>query len=252
MLIARKSTHGSKQDLHLGLHRASIYMSGGLGCLKPSPGNFYVASFFTGQPPAHEPPGGARLTSSPDFIVGKDSRARRSLAPPFKGARRDKSSGWSLLDPLPQGGEENRRERCCGLLQFGVQTPSPPSGERVGVGQTWASNRRFPLCPPFSPSRVPDFKPNGFKFAAQWLIPVTQHLDALFGEKAVSLFTLAHWSGKPCPPPSNLTVSFATLQQKSSKKMPYAYWRRNLNSLILHSPDPGLCETLDREPIKCK
>jgi hypothetical protein len=32
---------------------------------------------------------------------------------------------------------------------------------------------------------MPDFKPNGFKFAAHLLVPETQHFDVLFGEKAV-------------------------------------------------------------------
>jgi len=34
---------------------------------------------------------------------------------------------------------------------------------------------------------LPDFKPNGFKFAAQLMIPEAQHLDALFREELVSL-----------------------------------------------------------------
>ena len=35
---------------------------------------------------------------------------------------------------------------------------------------------------------MPDFKPHGFKFAAQLMIPEAQHFDALFREKTVSLF----------------------------------------------------------------
>jgi hypothetical protein len=35
---------------------------------------------------------------------------------------------------------------------------------------------------------VPDFKSNGLEFAAQLMIPKTQHFDAFFREKAVSLF----------------------------------------------------------------
>jgi hypothetical protein len=50
------------------------------------------------------------------------------------------------LDPLPQGGEETYRE-------FGVRSPSPPSGERVGVrGRACANNRRFRPCAPCAPS----------------------------------------------------------------------------------------------------
>jgi hypothetical protein len=35
---------------------------------------------------------------------------------------------------------------------------------------------------------VPDFKAHSFQLAAQLMIPETQHLDALFSEKLVSLF----------------------------------------------------------------
>ena len=61
-------------------------------------------------------------------------------------------SAWSFidcpphLDPLPQGGGETYRE-------FGVRSPSPPSGERVGVrGRACANNRRFRPCAPCAPS----------------------------------------------------------------------------------------------------
>jgi len=35
---------------------------------------------------------------------------------------------------------------------------------------------------------VPDFKPHRFEFAAQLMIPETQHLDALLGEEPIALF----------------------------------------------------------------
>ena len=105
------------------------------------------------------------------------------------------------LDLLPQAAEETGR--VCGACRRDVRvfgTPSPPSGERVGVrGQAWASNRRFHLCALSVPSVRARFQTAPLQLAPQLMIPETQHFDALFREKTVSLFILGALVGKTVP-----------------------------------------------------
>ena len=66
-----------------------------------------------------------------------------------------------------------------------VRTPFPPLGVRGRLGQV----TDYLLFAPCALHQcMPDFKPHGFKFTAQLMIPETQHLDALFCEEAVSFF----------------------------------------------------------------